>query len=317
MEFLIVDHSPDSAIKQIQEQVKLAVWMGIVRAGDSLPSIREVESKTGVNRAQVYRAYKALSQSGLLVMTRGRGKGAVVSTVTASPDLIKTKCRTLTKNLAARVRRLGVSPTAFARYLNQHMQELESRAPFIAYVDSAKAFAMRRAEEVSRLWQVPVIGLTILDLKGAASKGTQVRKVLTNHLLCDDVQSSLRGRTIEVIPVEVRYSEEMIKELERIRPHSSVLRVLTPNFLPYAPFIRTQLQKRIKAPGIKISIVSAAGGSLKKLLKSSKYDHIIVDPSLLSEIPHEVQKSRRVLVVRMQLDSKSLEAARIRAGVII
>jgi len=317
MEFLIVDHSPDSAKKQIQEQIKLAVWMGIVRDGDSLPSIREVESKTGVNRAQVYRAYKALSQSGLLVMTRGRGKGAVVSTAAASPDLIKTKCRALTKNLAARVRRLGVSPTAFARYLSQQMQEIESRAPFIAYVDQVETIARSRAEEVSKLWHVPMIGLTIPELKSVARNGTQLRKVLANHLLCDDVQSSLPCRTIEVIPVEVRYSEKMIKELERIRPHSSVLRVLPPNFLPYAPFIRAQLQKRIKAPGIKISIVSAAGGSLKKLLKSSKYDHIIVDPFLLSEIPHEVQKSRRVLVVRMQLDSKSLEAARIRAGIIV
>ena len=40
-EFIIKQHSSVSVIKQIQEQVKLAVWMGIVRSGDSLPSIRE------------------------------------------------------------------------------------------------------------------------------------------------------------------------------------------------------------------------------------------------------------------------------------
>jgi DNA-binding FadR family transcriptional regulator len=43
MEFIIKQHSSVPVIKQIQEQVKLAVWMGIVRSGDSLPSIREVE----------------------------------------------------------------------------------------------------------------------------------------------------------------------------------------------------------------------------------------------------------------------------------
>ena len=317
MEFFIADHNPDSVVKQIQEQVKLAVWMGTVRSGDILPSIREVERKTGVNRAQVYRAYKALSQSGLLSMTRGRGKGAVVSTAAASPDLIHKKCRTLTKNLAARVRRLGISPTAYARYLSQHMQEQESQAPFIAYVDLAKTIAMSRAEEVSKLWQVPVIGLTIRELKSAARKGTQLRKVLTNHLICDVVQSSLPGRAIEVIPIEVRYSDKMIKELERIRSHSSVLRILEPNFLPYNRFIRTQLQKRIKTPGIKISVISAAGRSFKKVLSGYKYAHIIVDPTLLSKIPSEVQKNGRILVVQMQLDSKSLEAARTRAGVIV
>jgi hypothetical protein len=170
---------------------------------------------------------------------------------------------------------------------------------------------------VSQLWQVPVIGLTVLELESAARKGTRLRKALTSHLICDFVQSSLPERKIEIIPVEVRYSDEMIAELERIRPHSSVLRVLPPHFSPYAGFIRAQLQKRIKAPGVEISLVSAADTSFEKLLKGSNYDHIIVDPTLLSEIPHEVQKSRSILMVQMQLDQKSLEAARIRAGVIV
>jgi hypothetical protein len=56
---------------------------------------------------------------------------------------------------------------------------------------------------------------------------------------------------------------------------------------------------------------------LEKLLKSSNYDHIIVDAALLGKIPHEVQKSRHILMVRLQLDLESLETARIRAGVII
>src|SRR4030042_1862624 len=101
--------------------------MGTIHSGDSLPSIREVERETGVNRAQVYRAYKALGQSGVLVLNRGRGNGAVVSTAAASRDSINSKCSTLTRNIAAQVRRLGISPTAYARYLSQHMQELERR----------------------------------------------------------------------------------------------------------------------------------------------------------------------------------------------
>jgi DNA-binding transcriptional regulator YhcF (GntR family) len=317
MEFSIDQHSFVPVIKQIQEQVKLAVWMGTIRSGDSLPSIREVERKTGVNRAQVYRAYKALGQSGVLVLKRGRGKGAVVSTAAASPDSINSKCSTLTKNIAGKVRRLGISPTAYARYLSQQMQELERRVPFIAYVDPQKTFALSKAAELSQLWQVPVIGLTILELKRAARKGTQLRKALTSHLIRDFVLSSLPGRKIEIIPVEVRYSDQMIKELDRIKSHSSVLRVLPPQFWPYAGFIRAQLQKWIKAPGVDISFVSVADRSFENLLKGSKYDFVIVDANLLSEIPHEVQKNWHILMVQMQLDQKSLEGARIRAGVIV
>jgi GntR family transcriptional regulator len=317
MEFSIEHHSLIPVIKQIQEQVKLAVWMGTIRSGDSLPSIREVERKTGINRAQVYRAYKALGQSGVLVLKRGRGKGAVVSSTAASPESINSKCNVLTINIAAKVRRLGISPTAYARYLSQQMQELERKVPFIAYVDPLKAFALSKAAELSQLWQVPIIGLTIQELQSAALKGTQLRKVITNHIIRDLVQSSLPGRTIEVIPVDVRYSDQVIAELDRIRPHSSVLRIIPPSFLPYAGFIRAQMQQRIKVRGVEISLVSVADKSFETLMRVSKYDYIIVDPTLLNEIPHEVQKSCHILMVQMQLDQKSLEAVRIRAGVIV
>ncbi len=316
MEFLIEQLGFVPVIKQIQEQVKLAVWMGTIRSGESLPSIREVEKKTGVNRAQVYRAYKALEQSGLLILKRGRGKGAVVSPAAIPPNPISSKCRTLTENLAVKVRRLGISPTAYARYLSQQMQQLERRLPFIAYVDPLKPFALSKAAELSQLWQVPVIGLTVQELQSAARKGTQLRKALANHLIRDLVQSSLPHKTIEVIPVEVHYSDQVIAELDRIKPRSSVLRVLPPQFLPYAGFIRAQMQKWIKARGVVITLISAADRSLEKLLKGSDYDPIIVDPALLGNIPQEVQKSRHILVVRLQLDLKSLETARIRAGVI-
>ncbi len=317
MEFSIEQQSLVPVIKQIQEQVKIAVWMGTIRSGDSLPSIREVERKTGVNRAQVYRAYKSLGQSGVLVLKRGRGKGAVISTAAASPGSINSKCSTLTRTISARVRRLGISPTAFARYLSQQMQELERRSPLIAYVDPLKAFALSQAAELSQQWQVPIIGLSIPELVSAARKGTQIRKAIANHMICDIVQSSLPGKTIEVIPVDVRYSDRMVAELNRIKPHSSVLRVIPPNFLPYAGFIRAQMQKRIKARGVEISLISTGDTSFRQSLKASKYDSIIVDATLLSEIPHEVQKSCHILMVQMQLDQNSLEAVRIRAGVII
>jgi GntR family transcriptional regulator len=317
VEFLIEQHAFVPVIKQIQEQVKLAVWMGTIRSGDSLPSIREVERKTGVNRAQVCRAYKALGQSGVLVLKRGRGKGAVVSTAAASPDSINSKCSLLTRDISAKVRRLGISPTAFARYLGRQLQEFERRTPFIAYVDPLKAFALSQAAELSQLWQVPIVGLTIPELASAARKGTQVRKAIANHMICDLVRSSLPGRTIEVIPVEVRYSDQMVAELRRIKPHWSVLRVIPPSFLPYAGFIRAQMQKRIEARGVEISLGSAADRSFEQSLKTSKYDAIIVDPTLLSEIPQEAQKSCHILMVQMQLDHQSLEAVRIRAGVIV
>ena len=77
------------------------------------------------------------------------------------------------------------------------------------------------------------------------------------------------------------------------------------------------VSKRQARPDVEISLVSAADRSLEKLLKRSNHDHTIVDAALLGRIPLEVQKSRHIIMVRLQLVLESLETARIRAGVII
>ena len=74
MEFCIEKHSSFSVVTQIQDQIKLAVAMGIFRSGDTLPSIRDIEKQTGINRGQIHRAYVALRQSGLVQI---HGKRAV------------------------------------------------------------------------------------------------------------------------------------------------------------------------------------------------------------------------------------------------
>jgi GntR family transcriptional regulator len=72
MEFQIEKNSPVPAIKQIQEQIKLSIAMGMLKRGDVLPPIREVEKQTGINRGQIHRAYLAMRKSGLLSPAPGK-----------------------------------------------------------------------------------------------------------------------------------------------------------------------------------------------------------------------------------------------------
>ncbi len=162
-----------------------------------------------------------------------------------------------------------------------------------------------------------MIGLTFQELKNTARKGMQLRKVLTSHILADKVKTLVCDRKMEVIPIELHYSDQMKRDLSRIKANSSVLRILPPYYLRYASFIRTQLQKYITASGVNISFVSGSNRSLDQLLRRSKYDVIIVDPLSLARIPEDVQTGNQILPVRLELDLKSLEAARIRAGVIV
>ncbi len=315
MEFQIEKNSTVPVIKQIQEQIKLSIAMGLLKRGDVLPPIREVEKQTGVNRGQIHRAYLALRHSGLL--SPAPGKRTAVAVSAAAPDSINLKCQELSKEIIERIRRIGVSPIAFSRYLSRSTHEDEHRFPFIAYVDPDKETALRRAEQVSRLWHASVVGLSIDEFKHALSQGSKLQKVLVNHLLFDSIRRIFPGRKIDIIPIEISYTEQTIKALGKIKA-SSMLVLLPKHAISNARFMVEQLYKWVKYKDANISwrLVDEVA-DFSRLLKDSQYDCILVSPGARSKVPVELHQSSRVLLLKMELDPEDLETARIRAGVIV
>jgi GntR family transcriptional regulator len=316
MEFYIEKHSSIPAVKQIEEQIKFAVMMGIFRNGDMLPSIRDIEKQTSIHRSQIHKAYLALRRSGLLVLTRG--KGSMVSTAPDSPHLVNQKCNKLSQQIVSKARQLGISPTAFARYLSRFAQQEEHKAPFIAYADDHEEIAMQRAAEISELWQVPVQGLTFRALKTAAARSASGQRILVNHVMYDYALTLFPGRKTAVIPVKVHASEKTIKLLSEIKPGSSVLLIHAPQPFHRVRYMTAQFQKLVKSPGVNISSTSIREvADLCELLNSSRYDYYLIGPAVQGKVPHEMRQYPNILQINPQLDLASLEAARIRAGVVI
>ena len=316
MEFYIDKNSSTPVTNQIQEQIKLAVMMGIFRDGDTLPSIRDIEKQTGVNRSQIHKAYLALRKSGLLVLTRG--KGTVVATAGESPRSLDENCRKLSKNVIVKVRQMGVSPTAFARYLSRYAQENERNTPFIIYVDTHEEFATHTADEISQLWHVPVLGLALRDLKSVITRHRGRVKILVNHIMCDSVRAMLPRNKSDAIPIELHSSEPAMKTIERIRPNSSVLVLYAPQPNHQVKFILAGVNRLMEPRNIRLSSCAIRSVSqFRELLDKSEYDYYFVGPAARGEVPPEVRDDPRILLIHPQLDPASLETARIRAGVII
>jgi GntR family transcriptional regulator len=316
MEFYIDKNSSTPVANQIQEQIKLAVMMGIFRDGDTLPSIRDIEKQTGINRSQIHKAYLALRQSGLLVLTRG--KGSIVATAAESPRLLDENCRKLSKSVISKIRQMGVSPTAFARYLSRYAQEYERNAPFIIYVDTHEEFARHTADEISQLWQVPVLGVALRNLKTVITKQRGRVKILVNHLMYDNVRTMLPRIKSDAIPIELHSSEPASKTIEKIKPNSSVMVLYAPQPSHRVKFILAGVEKLMEPRDIKISSCAIRSMShFRELLSKSEYDYYFVGPAARGDVPPEVRDDPRILQVHPQLDAASLETARIRAGVII
>jgi DNA-binding transcriptional regulator YhcF (GntR family) len=315
MEFQIEKNSPVPVIKQIQEQIKLSIAMGVLKRGDLLPPIREVEKQTGINRGQIHRAYLALQKSGLL--SPAPCKRTAVAVSAAAPDSVNKKCQELTKDIIKRIRRIGVSPIAFVRYLGRNVQEDEHRSPFIAYVDPDRESALRRADQISQLWQASVAGLSVDEFKRAPVHGNSIRKVLVNHLAADSVRRALRGRKLDIIPIEICYSEQTISALKRIKA-SAILVLLPIHALSSARFIVDQLHKWMTCKNAKISWMHVDEvADFESLINDSRYDRILVSPGARQKVPVSLHRSSHIILLQMELDPEALEIARIRAGVIL
>ena len=71
------------AYRQLVDQVRQAVSLGLLRAGDQLPPVREVVTQITINPNTVHRAYRDLEAEGLVRGEQGRGT-FILDGVTAS-----------------------------------------------------------------------------------------------------------------------------------------------------------------------------------------------------------------------------------------
>jgi DNA-binding transcriptional regulator YhcF (GntR family) len=316
MQFHIEKHSSVPVVRQIQEQIKLSVAMGVLRTGDILPSIREIEKQTGVNRGQIHRAYLALRQSGLL--SPAPGKRTVVVTASSVPNPIHLKYQKLTRDVIKQIERIGIAPTVFARYFSRTARNTQQNAPFIAYVDLEKELALQRAKQVSEIWQVSVTGLTVEEFETVLNQDTAPRKVLVNHLIRDKISVAHRRKKIDIISIEIHYTKPTIKKLRKTGANSRMLLVLPVHAVQFADFIVQRLLQWIIAGNASISCVPINEvANFEQLLNDSQYDRILITPGAACRVPVELRQSPRILLLQMELDPGSLESARMRCGVIL
>jgi len=315
IEFRVEENSPASAITQIQEQIRLALSMGTIRGGDILPSIRDVAQQTGVNRGKVYQAYLDLEKLGLVVLKRGRS--VVADTPASSPDQneLRQRCHQLSRTVLERASRLSISPTALARYLVREAYVYERAKPFIAFVGH-KTFATDMALEISKLWGIYVAGFSYEELKGSVGKESKLKKVLVHNLRFEFVHSLVNGRRVDIIPVGTRLSDETVKAYQEFKPTDSVVLMLHEQEYSMRKFILEQGRQWIHSRNLSAALWKGVA-SLRVLMNERPYDHICMDHHMWSDLPAEMRRDPRILLACTELDLPSVEAARIRAGIII
>lgn len=66
-------HSGTPFYLQIKEQMRLAIATGAIRAGEQLPTVRDLAAQLVINPNTIARVYRELQAEGLLVSRQGSG----------------------------------------------------------------------------------------------------------------------------------------------------------------------------------------------------------------------------------------------------
>ncbi|MFZ5843637.1 MAG: GntR family transcriptional regulator [Pseudomonadota bacterium] len=107
-ELLLSPHSSKPMYAQIVEQVIAKVMAGEWRAGDALPSIRELASASQISVITVKRAYLELERAGVIVTRQGKGS-FVADTLDATRTLAAQEFQSQLDGLLVAAGKLGLS----------------------------------------------------------------------------------------------------------------------------------------------------------------------------------------------------------------
>ena len=113
--------------RQIGEQVRQAVASGVLRAGDRLPSVRDLALELAVNPNTIAKAYQELERDGVIETPRGKGSYVAEPTQTATAAERLRQLGDVVDRLVAEAYRLQVGPEQALALVRERLVEAERR----------------------------------------------------------------------------------------------------------------------------------------------------------------------------------------------
>lgn len=112
--------------RQIVDQIAALVRTGQLRAGDQLPSYRDLAGQVLVSLITVRRAYAELQSAGLVVRKQGRGTFVADTVTTASRAALRKQGKRALRAALDQARGLGLSARELAPIVRALLTELEN-----------------------------------------------------------------------------------------------------------------------------------------------------------------------------------------------
>ena len=109
---------------QLMEQVKHAIETGALKAGEQLPTIRELAEDLVINPNTVVRAYRELQHEGVIVLRHG--SGAYVNEHASDRTRVTRKGQTIVQSALERLFSLGLTEDEVRRLFENEVAQLQA-----------------------------------------------------------------------------------------------------------------------------------------------------------------------------------------------
>lgn len=124
MRWQVDPKSPVPIYAQLERSIRAAVASGALRAGDQLPTVRQLAVDLRVNANTVARVYAELERAGVVSTQRGRGTFVRPGTPPAPPARQREReLRALVDRTLAEAAALGIPARDLVRHLQSRIEE--------------------------------------------------------------------------------------------------------------------------------------------------------------------------------------------------
>lgn len=302
--------------EQIKDRIKLGLLLGGLRPGDHLPSIRQLDDKLHVGAAIIRRAYRELSTAGVLDLQHGRGvfiKNGIHRQAAENARQYDALYDVVYRELD----RSNLVPSSFARFLYARIGESERQAPSVTFVEDSKALARDYAAQLSQDWQIPISGITLVELRNMnAVRRAELRRVLTDYYHVDEVREIMRKNRAKVVPVDVEFSPEMMRQIGSLPSSSRIVFVIhKEDFAHLRNSVGSFFENKFEGKGIQFNFASSDQVQIPDLL-GSNYARVFVSNRIWDKLDAEMRGHPMLSRPRLQVTPQSVKSAWTAIGVI-
>jgi GntR family transcriptional regulator len=123
LHFQVNPHSGVPVYRQVMDQVRYYVASGALKAGDQLPSIRELAQMLGVNPTTIVKTYTELEHGSVIEMQHGKGAFVAAKPAKMSEVERHSLLQRLARHLVVEGRQMGASGEEILQAVQEQIEE--------------------------------------------------------------------------------------------------------------------------------------------------------------------------------------------------